>query len=265
MPFVGAKESRKLFFFVAQEYYEQQTPATSASTVRVPTEAERNGDFSRTTDGAGRPIVVRDPLTGLPFPGNVIPQSRFAPGMQALLSVFPLPNAPEGGALYNYTSQLPRDIPRREDIARVDWQIVPSTRLSVRYIHNKDEDRQPLGTTTAAFNVPLADIVRKNGPGDVFSATITHTFSPTLVNELIYGAGRGGVFIGPVNVQDLTRAMLGVDSPLLFPNADPQGVIPGVRFLGIANQELPRHRGGQLRDRGDRLQRHPLRPEVRHQ
>jgi hypothetical protein len=239
VPFLSRKEDPKVFFFFAQEYYDQQTPAAAATNTRVPTAAERNGNFSQTLDGSARPVVIRDPLTGLPFPGNVIPSSRFAPGMQALMGVFPDPNAPEGGALYNYTSQLARDIPRREDIARVDWQLASGTRLSARYIHNKDEDRQPLGTTTAAFNFPLAPVVRKNGPGDVYSLTLTHTFSPTLINEFIYGGGRGGVFIGPIDVSDVTRATLGVNTPLLFPGADPDDVIPSVRFLGATNQACP--------------------------
>lgn len=236
VPLLGSRENRKVFFFVAQEYYDQETPAPTATNVLVPTAAERNGDFSRTTDALGRPVTIVDPLTGQPFPGNVIPSSRFFPGMPALLGLFPLPNAPEGGALYNYTSQLPRDIPRREDIARVDWQIATGTRLSARYIHNKDEDRQPLGTTTAAFNFPLAGIVRRNGPGDTLSLTLTHTFSSSLINEFIYGAGRGGVYIGPIDLEDVTRRKLGVSTPLLFPGADPSDTIPSVRFLGIPGQ-----------------------------
>jgi outer membrane receptor protein involved in Fe transport len=241
VPFLGNRDNRKVFFFAAQEYYDQMTPAANPSRVRVPTQAERAGDFSQTRDGTGRLVVIRDPLTGQPFPGNVIPSGHFAPGMQNLLGVYPLPNAPEGGDLYNYSSQPPRDIPRREDILRVDWQIATGTRLSGRYIHNKDVDNQPLGTTTAAFNFPLAasSIVRRNGPGHVFSATLTHTFSPSLVNELTYGLGRGGVFIGPVDLDEVRRSTLGVDTPLLFPNADPEGVIPSVRFLGIANQTCP--------------------------
>jgi len=241
VPFVGTKENPKLFFFLAQEYYEQQTPAANPTNTRVPTEAERHGDFSQTRDGNGNLVIIRDPLSGLPFPGNVIPTSRFAQGMEALMGVYPQPNAPEGGALYNYTSQLPRDIPRREDIARIDWQIATSTRLSARYIHNKDEDVQPLGTTTAAFNFRLAenDIVRKNGPGDTFSLTLTHSFSPSLINEFVYGAGRGGVYIGPVALSDVTRARYGVTTPLLFPGADPSDTIPSVRFLGVPNQACP--------------------------
>src|SRR5204863_6433436 len=59
--------------------------ATTQSAL-MPTVAERAGDFSQS---AGTP---RDPLTGLPFPGNVIPSSRISPQASALLGYFPLPN-----------------------------------------------------------------------------------------------------------------------------------------------------------------------------
>ena len=72
VPFVGTKADPKLFFF-AQEYYDQLVPQTASVNIRVPTAAEKAGDFSQSVDGAGRPIVIRDPLTGQPFPGNIIP------------------------------------------------------------------------------------------------------------------------------------------------------------------------------------------------
>ncbi len=236
VPLGGTKERRTLFFFVAQEYYDQKTPATSPTNIRVPTAAERAGDFSNTRDVNGNLIVIRDPATGQPFPGNVVPSARFAAGMRALMDIFPPPNAPEGGNRYNYTSQLPRDIPRREDIVRVDWQLGAGTRLSGRYVHNRDEDVQPLGTTTAAFNFPLTDVVRRNGPGDVFSTTLNHVLAPSLVYEVVYGLGLGGVFIGPVDVSQVARSQLGVATPLLFPDADPTGTIPSVSFGGISGQ-----------------------------
>ena len=59
--------------------------ATTTSAV-MPTVAERAGDFSAS------PIAIRDPLTGLPFPGNVIPADRISPQAAALLPYYPLPN-----------------------------------------------------------------------------------------------------------------------------------------------------------------------------
>src|SRR5207245_9338098 len=70
VPFLGTKDDPKVFFFLAQEYYDQQTPAATATSVLVPTAAARNGDFSGTTDARGRPITILDPPTRPPFPGH---------------------------------------------------------------------------------------------------------------------------------------------------------------------------------------------------
>ena len=48
----------------------------------MPTALERAGDFSRTTNAAGVPVVIYDPLTRQPFPGNVIPGQPHQPGVR---------------------------------------------------------------------------------------------------------------------------------------------------------------------------------------
>ena len=63
--FGGPAKKDKLFFFFAQEWIEYDREDTFART--VPTAAMRAGDFS------GASFTVNDPLTGEPFPGNVIP------------------------------------------------------------------------------------------------------------------------------------------------------------------------------------------------
>ena len=81
MPYVGTKADPKMFFFAAQEYYDQLVPQTASVNIRVPTELERAGNFSQSVDGTGRAITIIDPLTGQPFPGNIIPADRiYAPG-----------------------------------------------------------------------------------------------------------------------------------------------------------------------------------------
>jgi hypothetical protein len=68
---------------------------------RVPVAAERAGDFSQSVDSLGRPVRIFDPLTGSPFPGNVVPQNRISPQARALLTMYPMPNF-SGSARYNY-------------------------------------------------------------------------------------------------------------------------------------------------------------------
>ncbi len=59
----------------------------------VPTNPQRAGNFSGERE-------IRDPDTGLAFPGNVIPASRISPQAAALLALYPAPNV-DGGP-YNY-------------------------------------------------------------------------------------------------------------------------------------------------------------------
>jgi hypothetical protein len=237
VPLVGSKDNRKLFFFFSEEFYDQLVPQASPINIRVPTDAERKGDFFQTRDGNGNPITIKDPLTGQPFTGNVIQSSRFFPGIDKLFNIFPLPNI-DGGYQYNYTSQKSSEYPRREDILRLDWQIASGTRLSFRYIHNRDEQRFSYGTTSASWNFPLAVTNRKNGPGNTFSTTLTHSFSPKLMNEFVLGLGHGGVNIVMEGAAG-TRNGTGINTPLLYPNANDGDAIPSISFSGIANQTFP--------------------------
>jgi hypothetical protein len=60
----------KTFFFVSYSRLRQEE-TYYRNTAVVPTALERAGDFSQSSR------KPNDPLTGLPFPGNIIPASRF--------------------------------------------------------------------------------------------------------------------------------------------------------------------------------------------
>ncbi len=58
----------------------------------VPTPQMRTGDFSQLLS-LDTPIVINDPLTGQPFPGNIIPPDRLSSVAQkAQDRFFPVPN-----------------------------------------------------------------------------------------------------------------------------------------------------------------------------
>ena len=121
------KSRDKLFFFWSEEFQRQLRPQ-SAHNITVPTDLERQGDFSKSVDNNGNPFSIIDPNTHAPFPGNVIPANRlYAPGI-ALLKLLPEPNVPgacatspgAGGCIkgYDYQSQVSDQYPRREDLVR---------------------------------------------------------------------------------------------------------------------------------------------------
>src|SRR5262249_1060809 len=92
----------KTFFFVHLERERQKVGAPSILT--VPTLAQRAGNFSTTLSTAGSVVPIYDPETTVtpttgnptrtPFPGNIIPASRFDPVAVNVLKYFPEPNRP---------------------------------------------------------------------------------------------------------------------------------------------------------------------------
>jgi trimeric autotransporter adhesin len=85
--FGGPIVRNKTFFWVASEGYRDNS-AWNGQLI-LPTDAERNGDFSQTVDQSGNLVLIYDPLTTRPdgnggyirepFPGNRIPADRINP------------------------------------------------------------------------------------------------------------------------------------------------------------------------------------------
>ncbi len=82
----------RTFFLFTSDWYRQNQALTGIGT--VPTAAQKTGDFSHYVDAAGKVIPIYDPLTGLPFPGNVIPSSRFSALSKSVLPSIPDPDRP---------------------------------------------------------------------------------------------------------------------------------------------------------------------------
>ena len=70
---IGGPIRRNQTFFMSSYEGVRETRETVAQ-ANVLTEAMRRGDFSEVAD-----VIIRDPLTGLPFPNNIIPQQSPRP------------------------------------------------------------------------------------------------------------------------------------------------------------------------------------------
>lgn len=116
----------------------------------VPTPLERNGDFSRSLDRAGRQFTIFDPNsttpqgTGFlrtPFPGNVIPSQRFDPVSVNALKFYPLPNrVPVSGSLQNFENPQISGRKWASLASRVDHQFNTQHSLFFRYGWNHRTD-----------------------------------------------------------------------------------------------------------------------------
>src|SRR5690606_31993058 len=152
----------------------------------MPTALERQGDFSQSLDTNGELIVIRDPLTGEPFPGNVIPPDRIHPFGPSLLSVLPEPNffdrSISGGA-YNYIFQDSGDNPKCYHSLRVDWRPTERDSFSWRGNRVSNDNRAYTGVAVGMPNWGLM-YHHYNHIDEGMSLTYNRTFSPSVINEL---------------------------------------------------------------------------------
>lgn len=142
----------KLFNFFSIEKWKINSPGSYQRT--VPTPLERQGDFSQTlaADGSLRPIY--DPFSTIvpsgdtvirtPFPGNVIPSSKFDPLSAKLASAFFDPNNP--GVGYNHANNFQKSLIQTTDYYnlsdRVDYNINDKWRVSGYYGRYYSTDSQ---------------------------------------------------------------------------------------------------------------------------
>ncbi|MGH9845969.1 MAG: hypothetical protein ACREEM_45275, partial [Blastocatellia bacterium] len=238
LPKLGDKLKNKLLFFYSFEDSQTLSPQALRQ-VTVPTELERNGDFSKSfvSLDANRnpvPLFIRDPQrTGncsatdqtACFPGNVIPANRVNRNGQALLNVYPLPNATNLGITagnYNYLFQESIKAPKRQNLFRVDYR--PSEKNSF-YVRGSMwyADNQGIAVPAGTANWGLAGLhytFTDNG----ITGNWTRVLTPRIVNEASLGVRHSVEKGPPLNDTELGKLQkktynytLGQFSPQLNP------------------------------------------------
>jgi hypothetical protein len=244
----GTKFNRsrnKLFFFFSQDILARTDPG-NLNRLRVPTAAERQGDFSQMLDSQGRRVNIRDPLltgncsatTGGPacFPGNVIPANRIDPVGQALLNLFPLPNAtdPTGANQYNYVFQTAQDWPRNDQVLRVDWNVAQNTMMYGRF--QWGYEKRAGGVSLLGSTGGWPQMATKYEIDTVsYVNTLLHTFNPTTFGEFTIGVNWAHQYTSPFDEAALDandRRVVLPGLPQFFPQANPQFLLPQASFNG---------------------------------
>ena len=197
------KSRTKLFFFFSYDFLRNQN--SIENTFTMPSALERAGDFSQTVTTAGAQIPIFDPTTQQQFPGNRIPASRFSPAGQAMLNLFPQPDAaglsldPTGARRFNYRAILPQTRPNENKILRVDYNLTQKLSTFVRLLQDYQAVDGYAGTVGPAGGTwgqfPHSYHVQAAGA----AATAVYTISPTLINEFTWGVNRGRQGVNPID------------------------------------------------------------------
>jgi hypothetical protein len=166
----------KLFFFA--DYQGSRQDAPGSATASVAPEAWRHGDLSSIT------TPIRDPLTGLPFPGNQIPLSRISPTALAILNDtanYPLPNRTVSGVTGNYVGDTLFKIRAHQGDLRLDWNASSADKLFTRFsfaTYTDERDKNPF---------PLLTTTKNDQPFWNIGVNWSRVFGPTVINELLVG------------------------------------------------------------------------------
>ncbi len=228
----------KLFFFFSREDWRIWEPRAVVQQT-MPSALERGGDFSQTLDTSNRMVVIRDPATGLPFPDNKVPSSRINPLGQAMLNIFPLPNFFDrsiSGGNYNFQFRESSEIPKTQNMLKLDYHATPSDRISFRGRMWQADTRASSGTGGLSNSWGLArhqyrfkeDSIQGSYT-KIVSASVVNEFAATFRTLLENGALRS-----PTDYDAFIRDKVGL-GPLgqWYPASNPMKLVPKMTFTGV--------------------------------
>lgn len=240
----------KVFFFVSAESIGELRPKGQQQ-VTVPTALERQGNFTQSGANAkpvaagGSPVTVKDPTTGIAFPGDVIPASRIVPSMQNYLNLLPLPNYASAADLaiskgsYNYIYQESIKVPKWLNSARLDYNFSDQTQFYARFNY-WFEDQQ--GAGVSAGNPAwgwLPTHYTAITPSGVIS--LTHIFSPAWVFQGTMGFSQfseAGPPLSDASLAAKERQNTGFTIPQLYPSVNQYNLVPAATF-GVSKSANP--------------------------
>jgi carboxypeptidase family protein len=194
----GPIKKNKMFIFGGYEALRERKGLTSVD--QVPTPRMLQGDFSEllNPDPKANPFGVTpiidptscpDPPSGATcqaFPGNIIPSKRMDPVALKAISYnpFPAPNAP--GLVNNYIATPVRRRGDDQYMVKYDYNISEKDKLFVRFIRAVSTT---FTTEQAYSTLPgFGDKIPYYGTN--IALGWTHTFSPTVLNEVRLGFSR---------------------------------------------------------------------------
>lgn len=217
-----------LFFFFSEAFDKRSgpeltsftSPPQSTFTGAVPTLAMRSGDFSAIS------TPIKNPTTGLPYPGNKITNAD--PNALILLNAYiPLPtNTTAAGGSTNWVASPKSMTDWREELARLDMNFGENDSVFIRYAHDAWSQNQAIVRPSNQSFPTIGGFFSK--PGSNAVVQWTHIFGPRVVNQATVGYSRNQITAYP---NASAQRPSGLTIPSLF-GANAVNVIPTITFGG---------------------------------
>ena len=197
---VGGPIIKNRTFFLYN--FERETNGSSTPVLlTLPTALQRAGNFSQTFDRTGNLVKIYDPATTQtdpatgqptrqPFPGNLIPSSRFDPIASNLLNNY-VPDANQPGTIAGANNFLANrrnvELDRNWHLARIDHQLTLSDKLYGRF--SIDQPTYPQGGPYRGLKGQNADPFDVNvlQTGKTVGIGYTKVINPTTLSDFRFG------------------------------------------------------------------------------
>jgi Carboxypeptidase regulatory-like domain len=224
--FNGPIIKNRIFFFYSEEWRRERR-GTPLPIQKVPTAAERMGDFSGALTSAlphrpGMTCATPGPNPTDPgcFPGNIIPAAQRSPAGLAILSAYPLPNASFKNG-QNWVGSTLHPVNTRQDLIRGDITITSKMSLMVRFINEKFVHDNAAGSFWGDSQFPTLTS-DWNQPSKSFAVKLTNTLSATSVNEFQFSRAGNDIIIRTNPAGQALNNDIASKFPTVFPK--PEGV-----------------------------------------
>jgi hypothetical protein len=237
----GPIKKERIYFFWTNYYRRNTTPYAAYRT--WPTVAQAGGDFSAWLNpGSGlKARTIKDPVTGQPFSGNLIPTTRLNSNATGYLNLFyPLVSNAYALANNGYTS-APRYDNDNYFAPRVDFRITDKLNMYVRATKDKRaQDYEYLATPEKPHPDPLSV------PGWLYSGSIAGTYvaSPRFLVDFQTTFSHTD---GSWKMLEPTSALLsripGWSSKLLYPAGNVLQQLPQLNISGNGYTNIGRATG----------------------
>jgi hypothetical protein len=197
----------KTFFFGDYQGLRQRLPVESGLAITVPTAKMRQGDFSELLNpaltGFSGPVKIYSPVTGNPYPGNIITDPLNAAAVKYLNS-FPLPDLTNRITQNYFVRRLKIQHFNDADV-RVDHRFTENDSMFGRF--SIANDVQTDGGHIPGFHAGFGSGTNQHKARSI-ALNYTRTFTPNLVNEARFGFIRHRIEFLPVGFeQDQTKAL----------------------------------------------------------
>jgi hypothetical protein len=223
----GPIKSGQTFFYANYEGSNDKA-IFGGSRATVPTAAMRNGDFR------GTAITPRDPLTGQPFPGQVIPASRISPQAQKVMDFFyPLPNrAPLSNGYGIFQQFVPETRNRNRADLRLDHEATKNDSIFLRGSYQQfNPNNITFEAGNALTNLPILDRKLQTAAA---VAGWTKIISSSIVNEFRAGYNHDKTSRQSTFLNRDVATQLGLELPPSMP-ASRRG-FPSFQFTAGSNR-----------------------------